>query len=104
MPKILETMFTTYSFTPEEAAQAMVLTELQEKFIITERSVRASEQLLMALNDLPREEFEKRWQRSIGYMEALTWILTCSQDTRNELMQALQQSKLDAMNATGGHT
>lgn len=97
MPKVQESLFTTYEFQPEELAQGMQLTDLQEKFIIHERALRANEQMLMAIGgDLTDEQFKLNWQRSLGYIEGLTYILTCSQDVRSELRKALQEAQLEA--------
>jgi hypothetical protein len=82
--------------TPEEKMQGMNLTELQKQFITSERGFRAAEQILMAmdLDVSSSQEFRDKWQRSLGYMEALTWILSCGELAKTELRQALQEQQL----------
>lgn len=96
MAKVVEGLFTTYEFTEEELAQGMQLTELQTKVVIHERAIRAQQQMLMGMDSRDMEQFKLDWQRSLGYMEALTWMLTCSEDVKNELRQALQEAQLEA--------
>lgn len=95
MPKVLESMFTAYEFTPEEFLQGMQLTELQTKFIIHERTIRAQQQILMPMDSMDPDQFKVDWHRSMGFMEALTWILTCSEDVKTELRRTLQEVALE---------
>jgi hypothetical protein len=96
MAKLEESLFSTFEFTPEEKMQGMNLTELQKQFITSERGFRAAEQILMAmdLDVSSSQEFRDKWQRSLGYMEALTWILSCGELAKTELRQALQEQQL----------
>lgn len=96
MPQVQDSMFTAYSFTEEELLQGMQLTELQEKFIIHERTLRAQVQILMPMDGMDPQQFTLDWHRSLGYMEALTWILTCGEDAKNELRRVLQETQAQA--------
>jgi translation initiation factor 2 beta subunit (eIF-2beta)/eIF-5 len=80
MPKALETLFTKYSFTPEEMVQASIFTTIQKQLLQTKIAELAEEKALLKFDPKEFQTFLQREAELQGQINSLQWILNSSQE------------------------
>lgn len=91
MPQLEETEFTAWNFTPEELLEACVFTDMQKKYIQTEITRWAQQQIsATAENITSPEEFIRAHEYRRGLIGGLRYLLemsNASEQARNALIE-----------------
>lgn len=97
MPEPLNNSLTAYTFTDEELRRASVLPELTAKFIQNEHAI-AGEKLLSISIDPDKADPKQDYMQQVlfykGWMAALGFLLTTSENTKDALKQQLEEQRI----------
>lgn len=91
MPKEAQNIFQMWEFTEEEYPIAVILTDLTYKHIQTELAKKATERAIQPYTPDNPEEFKLTQEFNRGYIEALGYILACSDEAKRDLTVKLQE-------------
>jgi len=85
-------MFTSYEFTEEETVIAANLPDLNYKFIQNELAAAAMERAVTKYDPLAPEAFKLQQEFNRGKIEILSYLLTCSDNAKDEAIAQLTRA------------